>query len=72
LNSTLLEQAQPFLGNGTTVNQTDRWHPAPRPLAAQVSRWTKQEQIGYLHKTLKLEDGDGASIEVEFEFLPYW
>ncbi|KAI8474104.1 MAG: hypothetical protein J3K34DRAFT_456945 [Monoraphidium minutum] len=37
-----------------------------------VSRWTKQVQVGYLHKWVPLADGDGAQIEVELEFLPHW
>jgi hypothetical protein len=35
-----------------------------------VSRWTGQEQAGYLHKTLPLGDGDGGMLEIEVEFLP--
>lgn len=38
--------------------------------AHQVSRWTGKSQPGYLHKFLPLANGDGASLEVEVEFLP--
>ncbi|KIZ05272.1 hypothetical protein MNEG_2693 [Monoraphidium neglectum] len=38
--------------------------------STMVSRWTGQEQAGYLHKTLPLGDGDGGMLEIEVEFLP--
>lgn len=40
--------------------------------SCQVSRWTRKQQAGYLHKAFTLVDGDGATLELEFEFLPYW
>lgn len=40
--------------------------------SVQVSRWTGEEQAGYMYRRFELANGDGASIELELEFLPYW
>jgi hypothetical protein len=39
----------------------------------QVSRWTKEEDAGYIYDDFPIGGKTGkARIELELEFLPYW
>eukprot|EP00882_Tetradesmus_deserticola_P006163 GHRQ01006488.1.p1 GENE.GHRQ01006488.1~~GHRQ01006488.1.p1 ORF type:complete len:665 (+),score=277.92 GHRQ01006488.1:457-2451(+) len=39
----------------------------------QVSRWTKEEDAGYIYEEFPIGEKSGkARIELELEFLPYW
>jgi hypothetical protein len=39
----------------------------------QVSRWTKDEDAGYIYDDFPIGGKSGkARIELELEFLPYW
>lgn len=38
----------------------------------QVSRWTSEEQVGYMYRAFDLQGGAGGRLELEIEFLPYW